>query len=61
LKAPRTVPLGVLGTFGVGSGKFGTPWERMQRAKASAPFSCADAAGVVAEELPPHAAATTVR
>jgi hypothetical protein len=35
----------------------------MQREKASAPFSCADATGVLEEELsePPHAAASRVR
>jgi hypothetical protein len=46
----------------LGSGKLDTPWERMQREKASAPFACADAAEVVEEEeeeeeedpAPPH-------
>jgi hypothetical protein len=36
----------------LGSGKVGTPWERMQSENASAPFACADAVEVV-EELPP--------
>jgi hypothetical protein len=49
-----------LGTFPLlsGSGKADTPWERMQREKASAPVACADPAEVVVEEeedpLAPH-------
>src|SRR5262249_38805120 len=49
-----------------GSGKFGTPCERMQRETASAPLPCADDAGVPFEPScatllrgePPHPAAT---
>jgi len=48
----------VLGTFPLlsGSGKPDTPWERMQREKASAPVACADPAELVEEEeaVPPH-------
>jgi hypothetical protein len=61
------------GTFPLlsGSGKLDTPWERMQREKASAPVACADPAEALVKEdaLPPHpqtirttaAVATTVQ
>ena len=44
-----------LGTFPLlsGSGKADTPWERMQREKASAPVACADPAEVVVVEEDP--------
>jgi hypothetical protein len=35
----------------LGSGKVGMPFERMQREKASAPFSCTDAGPALEEEL----------
>jgi hypothetical protein len=44
----------------VGSGKFGTPWERMQRAYASAPFCVAVVVvAAVVEELPPQPAVSS--
>ena len=36
----------------LGSGQFGTPLERIQAAKATAPFCCADAAEELEAELP---------
>ena len=51
LLTPSCCRLGLAVPLPSGSGYFDTPLERMQPAKASAPFACADAAEALEEEL----------